>query len=190
MAGLGKYTKGKAFTLKSGNKPAFKMMGNIEAGDSPITNEFGIGKGTSPYKQKEHKDSWGSYRKNKAGEWEYKKEGDSDWTVQSNQKGIDAIEKKFGSQVDSENTGNGNGNGNGENIESGDGDGDLGFLGKLGVTVGRAALGGLNAVYGNKQAKAVKFSDDEDETDELTIDEKIAIALGKQKKKEELKIKK
>jgi hypothetical protein len=47
MAGIGKYTKGKRFTLKSGNSPAFKMM----AGDSPITNEFGIGKGTSPYAQ-------------------------------------------------------------------------------------------------------------------------------------------
>ena len=49
MAGLGDYTKGKKFTLKSGNSPAFKMMGNIEAGDSPITKDFGIGKGTSPY---------------------------------------------------------------------------------------------------------------------------------------------
>ena len=47
--GLGDYTKGEKFTLKSGNSPAFKMMGNVEAGDSPITNEFGIGKGTSPY---------------------------------------------------------------------------------------------------------------------------------------------
>jgi len=47
MAGIGKYTKGKKFELKSGNNPAFKMM----AGDSPITNEFGIGKGTSPYAQ-------------------------------------------------------------------------------------------------------------------------------------------
>jgi len=45
MAGIGKYPKGKKFELKSGNNPAFKMM----AGDSPITNEFGVGKGTSPY---------------------------------------------------------------------------------------------------------------------------------------------
>ena len=52
MAGIGKYTKGKAFKLKSGNSPAFKMMGNTEAGESPITNEFGIGKGTSPYRHK------------------------------------------------------------------------------------------------------------------------------------------
>ena len=50
MAGIGKYKKGAKFTLKSGNSPAFKMMGNIEAGDSPITKEFGIGKGTSPYR--------------------------------------------------------------------------------------------------------------------------------------------
>ena len=47
MAGLGKYKKGAKFTLKSGNSPACKMM----AGDSPITNEFGIGKGTSPLDQ-------------------------------------------------------------------------------------------------------------------------------------------
>lgn len=34
MPGLGKYTKGKKFELKSGNNPAFKMM----AGESPITS--------------------------------------------------------------------------------------------------------------------------------------------------------
>mgnify|MGYP003120481572 CR=1 FL=1 len=28
MAGIGKYSKGKKFTLKSGNNPAFKMMGS------------------------------------------------------------------------------------------------------------------------------------------------------------------
>jgi hypothetical protein len=28
MAGIGKYKKGKAFTLKSGNKPMFKQMGS------------------------------------------------------------------------------------------------------------------------------------------------------------------
>ena len=58
MAGIGKYTKGKAFKLKSGNSPAFKMM----AGDSPITNEFGIGKGTSPYRntEEENKDDSGT----------------------------------------------------------------------------------------------------------------------------------
>ena len=49
MPGIGKYTKGKKFELKSGNNPAFKMMGNPEAGDSPITKDFGIGEGTSPY---------------------------------------------------------------------------------------------------------------------------------------------
>lgn len=53
MPGIGDYIKGKKFTLKSGNTPVFKMMGNTEAGDSPITNEFGIGKGTSPYEQDE-----------------------------------------------------------------------------------------------------------------------------------------
>ena len=34
MPGLGKYTKGKKFELKSGNNPAFKMI----AGESPITS--------------------------------------------------------------------------------------------------------------------------------------------------------
>lgn len=47
MAGIGKYKKGKAFKLKSGNSPLFKHMG------SPITmNNFGIGQGSSPYKGK------------------------------------------------------------------------------------------------------------------------------------------
>ena len=125
MAGIGDYTKGKKFTLKSGNNPAFKMIGNTEAGDSPITNEFGIGKGVSPYKEGE---------KEEKGLWYKGKKGDRNrWKM-------------------------------------------------AGKTVLAAALGGLNAVYGNKEAKAVKFSDDKDETDELTIDEKIAIALGKQKK--------
>jgi len=41
MAGIGKYMKGSKFTLKSGNKPAFKMM----AGESPITK--------SPYKNED-----------------------------------------------------------------------------------------------------------------------------------------
>ena len=57
MAGIGKYTKGEKFELKSGNSPVFKMMGMPEAGDSPITNEFGIGKGTSPYQQIEEDES-------------------------------------------------------------------------------------------------------------------------------------
>ena len=57
MAGIGKYAKGKKFTLKSGNSPAFKMMGEAMPGDSPITkspyemNNFGVGKGISPYKE-------------------------------------------------------------------------------------------------------------------------------------------
>ena len=47
MAGLGKYKKGAKFTLKSGNKPAFKVMGS-----SPVNmNNFGIGQGGSPWKQ-------------------------------------------------------------------------------------------------------------------------------------------
>ena len=36
MAGIGKYKKGEAFKLKSGNAPAFKMM----AGESPITSPY------------------------------------------------------------------------------------------------------------------------------------------------------
>tara|TARA_R110002167_G_scaffold321012_1_gene526807 strand:+ start:598 stop:969 length:372 start_codon:yes stop_codon:yes gene_type:complete len=63
MAGLGDYIKGKKFTLKSGNNPAFKMIGNPEAGDSPITNEFGIGKGTSPYANVEDTGSGGKGNK-------------------------------------------------------------------------------------------------------------------------------
>lgn len=63
MAGIGKYIKGKKFELKSGNDPAFKMMGNPEAGDSPITNEFGIGKGTSPYANVEDTGSGGKGNK-------------------------------------------------------------------------------------------------------------------------------
>ena len=47
MAGLGKYKKGAKFTLKSGNKPAFKAMGSSPAN----MNNFGIGQGASPYKQ-------------------------------------------------------------------------------------------------------------------------------------------
>ena len=126
MAGIGKYTKGKKFTLKSGNNPAFKMIGNTEAGDSPITNEFGIGKGVSPYKEGE---------KEEKGLWYKGKKGDRNrWKM-------------------------------------------------AGKTILAAAMGGLNAVYGNKEAKSskVKFSDDKDETDELTIDEKIAKALAQQK---------
>jgi LysM repeat protein len=47
MAGLGKYKKGAKFTLKSGNKPAFKAMGSSPAN----MNNFGIGQGGSPWKQ-------------------------------------------------------------------------------------------------------------------------------------------
>jgi len=47
MAGLGKYKKGAKFTLKSGNKPAFKVMGSSPAN----MNNFGIGQGGSPWKQ-------------------------------------------------------------------------------------------------------------------------------------------
>ena len=47
MAGLGKYKKGVAFTLKSGNKPSFTQMGSSPAN----LNNFGIGPGGSPYKQ-------------------------------------------------------------------------------------------------------------------------------------------
>ena len=36
MAGIGNYSKGKKFVLKSGNKPAFKMMGS-----SPHKNKNG-----------------------------------------------------------------------------------------------------------------------------------------------------
>jgi|21_taG_2_1085346.scaffolds.fasta_scaffold20219_2 hypothetical protein len=47
MAGIGKYTKGKKFQLKSGNTPSFKTIGSSPAN----MNSFGVGTGTSPYKQ-------------------------------------------------------------------------------------------------------------------------------------------
>ena len=47
MAGIGKYKKGAKFTLKSGNKPAFKAIGSSPAN----MNNFGIGQGGSPWKQ-------------------------------------------------------------------------------------------------------------------------------------------
>ena len=54
MAGIGNYKKGAKFTLKSGNKPAFKMMGS----SSPANmNNFGIGKGASPYKNEQTTDN-------------------------------------------------------------------------------------------------------------------------------------
>ena len=49
MAGLGKYKKGAAFTLKSGNKPTFVQMGSSPAN----MNNFGVGQGGSPYKEHE-----------------------------------------------------------------------------------------------------------------------------------------
>ena len=49
MAGLGKYKKGAAFTLKSGNKPTFVQMGSSPAN----MNNFGVGQGGSPYKKHE-----------------------------------------------------------------------------------------------------------------------------------------
>ena len=53
MAGLGKYKKGAKFTLKSGNKPAFKVMGSSPAN----LNNFGIGPGGSPWKEGETDDA-------------------------------------------------------------------------------------------------------------------------------------
>ena len=52
MAGLGKYKKGVAFTLKSGNKPPFKKMGSKTPA---YLNNFGIGPGSSPYTNKKDK---------------------------------------------------------------------------------------------------------------------------------------
>ena len=56
MAGIGKYEKGKPFTLKSGNKPTFKSIG----GSPTNLKNFGIGKGTSPYEQDEAQDEGGT----------------------------------------------------------------------------------------------------------------------------------
>ena len=66
MPGIGKYTKGKKFQLRSGNNPMFKDIGSTSPNKDMITGsyahkfegdsgntptylkEFGIGKGTSP----------------------------------------------------------------------------------------------------------------------------------------------
>ena len=47
MAGIGKYTKGKKFQLKSGNTPEFKNIGSSPAN----MNNFGLSAGDSPYRQ-------------------------------------------------------------------------------------------------------------------------------------------
>ena len=49
MAGIGKYKKGVAFKLKSGNNPTFEQMGSSPAN----LNNFGIGPGGSPYRKKD-----------------------------------------------------------------------------------------------------------------------------------------
>ena len=52
MAGIGKYKKGVAFKLKSGNNPTFEQMGS--SSKTPIyLNNFGIGPGESPYRQED-----------------------------------------------------------------------------------------------------------------------------------------
>ena len=91
--------KGKGFDLRSGNSPLeFKQMGSSPAN----MNNFGIGKGISPYKEddKEYKDNWGSYRKTDTG-WEYKKKGDENWS-KATKTGGEAIEKKYGNQTKAE----------------------------------------------------------------------------------------
>jgi hypothetical protein len=47
MPGIGKYTKGKKFQLRSGNNPMFKSMGSSPAN----MNSFGLSAGDSPYRQ-------------------------------------------------------------------------------------------------------------------------------------------
>ena len=49
------FDKSKGFTLRSGNKTSYKEMGSE---DSPLdVNNFGVGEGTSPYRQDEGKGS-------------------------------------------------------------------------------------------------------------------------------------
>ena len=43
MAGIGSYEKGKAFTLKSGNKPSFKNVGSSPAKHKVLAERLGIG---------------------------------------------------------------------------------------------------------------------------------------------------
>ena len=95
MAGLGKYKKGAKFTLKSGNNPAFKMI----AGDSPITNEFGVGKGTSPYKH----EGFGEHTHAHGGSGSYRKDPDDDNKLKQTGVGgeIDKDDYKKGNKFDS-----------------------------------------------------------------------------------------
>jgi len=62
MAGLGKYKKGVAFTLKSGNNPPFKKMGSKTPA---YLNNFGIGPGSSPYTEHEDHDEKNKEKKEK-----------------------------------------------------------------------------------------------------------------------------
>ena len=135
--GLGEYSD-KPFALKSGNKPAFKMMGSpadlkgvahpwteYPKHDSPANHQmgeehehedgpsapinlksFGIGKGTSPYRQDEDENEGGNgytnveshagdpyeYRKKADGGYEYKDTRGGDWTVAKG-KGLESIKK-------------------------------------------------------------------------------------------------
>ena len=182
MAGIGKYTK------KSKGNRGYKMSGPsllkmvADSKPSPITNEFGIGKGTSPYSQKVQSDAGDpySYRKTEGGGYEYK-EGDGEWTTASG-KGLEAIKTKYGGQT---NDGNGDGNGNGVSNGNGEGEGEgedkgKGGRGKNWAKIGVAALtGGLDAVYGSGKivpagsARLIKKKKDDKETEDKNTAQSI-----------------
>ena len=171
MAGLGDYTKGKKFTLKSGNKPAFKMMGTPESGDSPITspanmNNFGVGKGTSPYMEVD----WSKAPANNTQER-------IDW-YKKNNLALDDTTKLEGAQGNQGESGEG-GEGGGGNQGEGE-DKGKGGRGKNWAKIGVAALtGGLDAVYGSGKivpsgsARLIKKKKDDEETEDKNTAQSI-----------------
>lgn len=173
MAGLGKYKKGAKFTLKSGNTPLFKHMGNSP---SPITNEFGIGKGTSPYKHKsgqgtrhEHREDGKTVKHGPSGDVL----DDAGWEAagaEEREIGVEGMKTKYaGDSGDTEPK-------KGSKIGK--------ILKKAGGTLLAGALGGLERVYGGKIADVpqVKFADKEEEVEEESIGEKVRKLTGEKSK--------
>lgn len=69
--GLGEYEEDEAFSLKSGNKPKFKVMGatspnNYGTPGNLSINNFGLSPGDSPYRQEDDDDNGGGDDKEKS----------------------------------------------------------------------------------------------------------------------------
>ena len=75
MAGIGKYTKGKKFQLKSGNTPLFKNIGSSPAN----MNNFGLSAGDSPYRQDDNTGNKEKKEKNKSVTVDSVEGGESGW---------------------------------------------------------------------------------------------------------------